>query len=694
MKFYLNNKEINVLNGTTFSIKKDETLDSGSIELVFSDSDEPILPMSEIRIEDNNETYNFLVSKDIVEVASKQPKTYLHKIDFVQNTRKFSKIQVRNTQFSQPAKNSLKCGMNNTFRNTSIDYMKAFGDGYSYTMEISKKHKIKNAHFKINTMYMKFDSSFMYDEYLTRQDTCPKLSISFDIYKDNELLFTQSGTYSNNDIVYLDRVLEDGAYTIKNIQVSSLSSLSTNELFFVGVSLICDVYYYSLYDVLDILRKQIALKETSIEALSSPNIVLTSKYSSDNKNYNIYATIKNTNNVNTIATYRSEGGITLSKQEISIAAKNSITINLGTMSEGNIYFYSYLNNESKTIKSLIKEAKLSLDEEIIAPTLSFVEDSTSAGYHGYKYKITNINKYACDVYVKAYEVSDSSKPEEYTKIATIDSNESYESALFIMTKLFVECYLVKVNNEDIKSDVANNNIFIPPVSYEYELYLSTDGESGSYSLKQVDQLQTDVEYTNANQMWRYIEDNNLYDLSAYSFNSVKSYVDGFIIKLYGYNYITWTLTVNYYLDSVLKETRTYVLKDNSAINPSSYERKYGGYKFNTSEPTSSFILNNNKTLNMYYVVDSVVHDYRFNNRVLWDDVYYAKSGDITLTHTLISETMVSDYESDATYSVYDPTTGEYLDNITNIVSVEKSTGVVSGDTTHNNALTLVEDYGG
>ena len=267
MKFYLNDKEIKVLNGSTFSLKKDETLDSGKIELVFSDNDTPILPMSLIRIEDNGETYNFLVINDIVEVGSKKPKTYLHTLTFAQNTKKFSKIQVRNTQFSQPAKNSLKCGINKTFYNESTnDYMFDFygvdGDGYTYSFQVSDRHKVKNAYFKFKFYYAKCLIEGITSQN-TIQDSCPPLELSFDVYKDGEFLVSRSGTFNDGDVSFFDYELTDGTYTIKNLKVKRLSNYSIYDLFIVNVALVCNVYYYSLYDVLDILRKQIALQENN-----------------------------------------------------------------------------------------------------------------------------------------------------------------------------------------------------------------------------------------------------------------------------------------------------------------------------------------------------------------------------------------------------------------------------------------------
>lgn len=267
MTFFLNNSKINVLNGATFSIKKDETLDSGKIELIFSEDKSPIKPMTDLRIEDNGETYNFVVLSDVVSVASKKPITYKHTIEYAQNTKKLSKIQVRNTQFSQPAKNSLKCGINKVFDNEDNDgYMYDFnnvdGNGYTYSMQISDRHQVKNSYFKFNFYYAKCLVEGTTNQN-TIQETCPTLNVSFDVYKDGELLVSRSGSFNNGDISYFGWDLTNGTYTIKNLKIKKLTDTAYSyfDLFIVNVSLVADVYYYSLYDVLDTLRKQIALKE-------------------------------------------------------------------------------------------------------------------------------------------------------------------------------------------------------------------------------------------------------------------------------------------------------------------------------------------------------------------------------------------------------------------------------------------------
>ncbi len=267
MTFYLNGEVINVLNGATFSIKQDETLDSGKIELIFNANKSPIKPMSEIKIVEDTTEYNFVVMNDIVEIASKEPIAYKHTIEFVQNTKKFSKIQVRNTQFSQPAKNSLECGINKTFDNENSDgYMYDFssngGVGYSYSMEISSRHKVKSAYIKANLYYAK-NTTYSGSTYQnTMQTTCPTLTLSFDIYRGTTLFKSYTNkAFNNGDILYLSETLTDGTYTIKNLKVAKITdtTYSDYDLFIVNISLVCDVYYYSLWDILDVLRKQIRM---------------------------------------------------------------------------------------------------------------------------------------------------------------------------------------------------------------------------------------------------------------------------------------------------------------------------------------------------------------------------------------------------------------------------------------------------
>lgn len=272
MEFYLNNLKVDVLNGASFSIKKDETLDSGKLELTFNTTKTPISAMTDLKIVDGNETYNFVVMSDVVEVASKNPIAYKHTIEFVQNTKKFSKIQVRNTQFSQPAKDSLKCGYNALYyyNSLSVYTMSKLSDmsyvdySYSYSMEISEKHKVKNAYARVNTKFIKYISeTVLSSEYnFTKQDECPALTISFDIYCDDTLFQSVSKSFNDGDIIYLNS-LTSGVYTIKNVVVSKegLSSYVNLDMFLINITICADVYYYSLYDVLNILKNQIALED-------------------------------------------------------------------------------------------------------------------------------------------------------------------------------------------------------------------------------------------------------------------------------------------------------------------------------------------------------------------------------------------------------------------------------------------------
>ncbi len=548
MTFYLNNSKIDVLNGATFSIKKDETLDSGKIELIFSDLKDTIKPMTDLRIEDSGETYNFVVISDVVSVASKKPTAYKHTIEFVQNTKKLSKIQVRNTQFSQPAKNSLKCGNNAIFINTGDTYMelagKNVGKTYEYSMEVSSRHKVRSSYFKINTYYCKCtnnnpqSSDVYYNNKL--QDTCPQLFISFDVYKDNVLLYTRSGNFNNGEISYSGINLENGVYTIKNVKVMrKTDSTYTNfDLFIVNISLVADVYYYTLYDVLDTLRKQIALQEIDMATISAPMLYLESVYDATSKNYKIYARITNTNNQKVIATYYSSGAINLSHTEINIDQYDSEKVYIGSTKSGTVIVYAYLENTARTQKSSTKSESINFDANIVSPNLYFIESAGSSGATGYKYQIYNPNAFAVNVYAKHWQYNENNKPIEYTKVATLDTKGSYDSAVFQQTKLYVECYFTKVEEETIESSKTNGYKFIPPITYDYNLYLTDTGKDGTYILKDSQQFQSSEDYSTTSQCWRYIENNDLYDISDFALNTSKSDYDGKHFNLYGYKTIT------------------------------------------------------------------------------------------------------------------------------------------------------------
>lgn len=104
MTFYLNGEIINVLNGVSITETLDETLDSGSLTLVASDLETEIEQDSELLLIDNDLTLPFIVSGDSVEIFSKEPLSYEHSLTIVQNSRKFSKTQVRNTVFCPTSK--------------------------------------------------------------------------------------------------------------------------------------------------------------------------------------------------------------------------------------------------------------------------------------------------------------------------------------------------------------------------------------------------------------------------------------------------------------------------------------------------------------------------------------------------------------------------------------------------------------
>lgn len=971
MKFYLNEVEVKVLNGATFSIQKDETLDSGKIELVFMEDKTPIKPMTDLTIIDD-ETYNFVVLSDTVEIASKNPECYKHTLQFVQNTKKFSKIQVRNTQFAQPAKNSLKCGCNATFQNakneSSQTYMNNFQSDYqySYSMEVSQRHKVKGAYIKVNTKWIKYSSENLYDSYYDLQDACPKLRIYFDVYKDDAFQYQQSAEYSDGDICYL-LSLSNGVYTIKNIKVALLSDTSkysANDLFVVNISLVADVYYYSLFDVLDTLRKQIALEEIDAYIHIKKPIIEWEKQEND-YTYQVTITQQNANlgvlyyrykfledtwmewdtSINKTKTFILENstkeekiayveaytqinniksevetssqviakGIEVKEPKIIVSDyeiwdkqvsiitnatqsdavtyyryyKNAVLAQNWTVYAGAFVFnadYEKVDNYKVQAKTYSAEAKLTSSwavsefnvdgakkYNLSAPIISYRTEynSSSDGYNVY-ITFTNYNKVACKCFYSATgsivksettigQLSENGGSQEIllgtiinsydegvvTAYLTYDKNTSPSNSLnwdysggitYELTKKYIGVGLSKTYIENIsRGTLVKPSDYILDISgYKYsscepstEFYMkeataiiynyvvggkldnpiisqySTNSDSVTmsvyngnndvvtfYYVINPDEIPTSEEdiysavdhYTMASMstgsqteslVWggdlkmtvygAFVStshgttydpsgvasktfyklaspiiststSSSGYTLSIYNSNSAGAYAYcngmnlGFIsaketiTKTYSWSsskitltcqlistndyadsdttsktiekpITKYTLTVIYYKDGVKYSSSTSTFEEGTKITISNYEISITDYKFDSSSPSSDFYMTSNKTLSMYYIKKAATHDYYFYNTVVWDSSFTTKSASSTLKLTLKSSKMTSDYSSSATYSVYDETLGVYLDDETRSVYVESSSGSLSGDTTHNNAKSIIADRG-
>ena len=544
IRYYLNGKEIEVLNGATFSIKKDETLDSGGFTLIFSDLKEPIKPMSQIRVEKNGETYEFLVMQDTVSVATKKPVSYQHEVQYIQNTRKFSKIQVRNTQFSQPAQNELVSAFYCSYINQGESlYMPPFNyygrdatgeywskAGVVQPFELSARHKVKNAYFQFSLRY--FLNTNALNE--VEQEISPDVEISFDLFNDDSKVKSFSATINNGTNLFCDTSFSRGTYTIKNVRVKRKPSYGTHDVFVVAIKLICEVYYYTLYDILDILRKQIAMEESVAPStkLNAPYLTLNATYNVEEDKYNIYGVFTNPNNLDLNLRYKVSNGADWISEEIG--AFESKTLLLTSLDNGVITCHCYLTDLTGTVNTLLTTRSINVSNVIIAPQLVFEQSG-----NGYKWQGKNLNDFECYLYYKAWETPNA-ETEEWNKVETpLNKDEYFTSDLFTMTKLHVKCQLRKKTDEGLQSEEVEGYKFIPPVNYEYDIYTSEYlGINGEYNLKYTNQFQSDMDFTSAYQMFRYLSDQQSSDyisgLENYDFNDLKSTYDGVNAKLYAY----------------------------------------------------------------------------------------------------------------------------------------------------------------
>ena len=547
IRYYLNGREINVLNGATFSIKKDETLDSGGFTLIFSDLKDPIKPMSQIRVEKNGETYEFLVMQDTVSVATKKPVSYQHEVQYIQNTRKFSKIQVRNTQFSQPAQNELVSAFYCSYINQGESlYMPPFNyygrdatgeywdkAGVVQPFELSARHKVKNAYFQFSLRY--FLNTNALNE--VEQEISPDVEISFDLFNDDSKVKSFSATINNGTNLFCDTSFSRGTYTIKNVRVKRKPSYGTHDVFVVAIKLICEVYYYTLYDILDILRKQIAMEESVAPStkLNAPYLTLNATYNVEEDKYNIYGVFTNPNNLDLNLRYKVSNGTDWISEEIG--AFESKTLLLTSLANGVITCHCYLTDLTGTVNTLLTTRSINVSNVIIAPQLVFEQSG-----NGYKWQGKNLNDFECYLYYKAWETPDA-ETEEWIKVETpLNKDEYFTSDLFTMTKLHVKCQLRKKTDEGLQSEEVEGYKFIPPVSYEYDIYTSEYlGINGEYNLKYTNQFQSDMDFTSAYQMFRYLSDQQSSDyisgLENYDFNDLISTYNGVNAKLYAYKEI-------------------------------------------------------------------------------------------------------------------------------------------------------------
>jgi len=281
MKFYLNNQEVSVLVAPKMVETQDETLDSLSVILEANSNEEPYSPMLPFKIVDGDETFEFVISSDTVEVFSSNPLGYRHTLNLVQNTKELSREQVRNSVFSQPYVTERKIKQGYSKATNPQGRLERLDDQKTEpTLTLNKREKVSSCYIKVSAQ------AFLYD-YLTGENgrvALPKtmsemsqlanttltLSPILVTCKKNGNTFTQAINVSklNEKIEFpfmKEKILDgydDFSFSFSNSGIISQSGNVTKindeilGLVALQVELIEEVYYYSCYDVLNILLER------------------------------------------------------------------------------------------------------------------------------------------------------------------------------------------------------------------------------------------------------------------------------------------------------------------------------------------------------------------------------------------------------------------------------------------------------
>lgn len=455
MRVLINGIEVRVQNGFNIKSTLDETLDSGVLEMSICNLSHSIAPdTSLVVVDDQSVKHNFLIAKDEVSLASKNPLSYKHTISYVQNTRILSKTQVRNTVFSQPATPLLKIKFARTLtNNTTATTMSASNYSYSENKGLFEKQKVSLAFFTFD-----FAKWVIKDYTTTRpvqsgknfnieQSGITLSHISFDVLKNKVVLHSYAfDNVKETDKLYVDKsIFESGnTYSIDNLVVNSFSTNSSdtdNDRYSVAVILNLETYFYSLYDILNILNEQIKKNEIDdTKLVLAPTIEIKKEYVSSSSGYNVYFRIKNNNAITSSVSYSATGSFT-ANGIISVGANAySEYFLLGlcvAYENGSVSAFSYNENGISATTTQV----WSISNAVVPPVLSWTTDTT----YGDKWVLTNSNAYDITAYYKFW--AEGSDEPSYSNKAMVSGEVLNGTDYFYNKKVYYKYYSTNSNGE-------------------------------------------------------------------------------------------------------------------------------------------------------------------------------------------------------------------------------------------------------
>lgn len=331
LKFYLNNHEINVETNSCFISTLNKTLDTGTLVLEWNSIGNAIFPKTKLKIVDTelNDEWNFIVLQDQVSVVKKtNPVVYSHSLTVQQDISEMSDHLVRNSIFQQPEvvkdTYTLAIGYVNVRKYTDSPHFRIIDHKVhmpfkSYTPDtityrrqrrfISPDEKIASIEIEVEstaTAYTELQTTtqinlvhpnnivknchlntpMRLNFYRNENDVSPEYSYEFSVKRGttkvvipfSELTEAESGWYDisfyNDEIQIDDSKFEstDLAFVYNGGTIQEEEDYPTI-IFSFKATAHYNTYYYSLWDVLDILKKQTEKNVNNVKRVDSPYLM-------------------------------------------------------------------------------------------------------------------------------------------------------------------------------------------------------------------------------------------------------------------------------------------------------------------------------------------------------------------------------------------------------------------------------------
>ena len=276
MEFYLDNQKIDtIVNGVVINETLDETLYTASVVLSLNEQKEAIKPYTPFKIVNGGETFYFVVASDDVELESKSPLMFKHSLKLIEETEILKIKDLQNTICAQPS------------RNKSV---KVISNGEYDEPRLSNTLSIK-PYEKINKIMLEVDTYKIYETYRGSKPAVGNIPISMEVAKINaraKIVVRDKGViiYETERQIdeHFEKIIDKGNFNALTVEVRLLKPLNTGtkiEIYSVFARLKVETYYYSLLDVLNLIKKRsgdtfiVSNEISDLNSVVAPNFAFT-----------------------------------------------------------------------------------------------------------------------------------------------------------------------------------------------------------------------------------------------------------------------------------------------------------------------------------------------------------------------------------------------------------------------------------